>query len=76
MRSIGGLAVSNIGCPHGHGGARVTRESRMMEERNAVVTTTTKKIMETGVELEKSEAYAIAQDGFVRRFRVSKWNQT
>ena len=76
MRSIGGLAISNIGCPHGQGGARVTRESRMMEERNAVVTTTTKKIIETGVELEKSEAYAIAQDGFVRRLTVSKWNHT
>ena len=39
----------------------------MMEERNAVVSAATMRIMETGVELKKPEAYAMAQDGFVRR---------
>ena len=67
MRIDGGLASSNMGCPHGHGGARVTRESRMMEERNYVVSAASKAIMDMGVELEKTEADALAQEGFVRR---------
>ena len=67
MRSGGGLASARVGCPHSQGGGRGTRESKMMEERNAVVSAATMRIMETGVELEKPEAYAMAQDGFVRR---------
>ena len=67
MRATEGLARTNMGCPHSRGGARVTRESRMMAERNAVVAAATKMIVETGAELEKAEAYAMAQDGYVRR---------
>ena len=39
----------------------------MMEERNAVVAAATKMIIKNGIELEKAEAHAIAQHGFVRR---------
>ena len=56
-----------MGCPYGHGVARVTKESKMMEERNAVVAAATKMIIKNGIELEKTEAHAIAQHGFVRR---------
>ena len=67
MRSDGGLASARMGCPHSRSGGRGTRESRMMEERNAVVSAATMRIMESGVELERPEAYAMAQEGFVRR---------
>ena len=68
MRSGGGLASARMGCPHSRqGGGRGTRESKMMEERNAVVSAATMRIMETGVELGEPQAYAMAQDGFVRR---------
>ena len=43
----------------------------MMAERNAVVAAATKMIVETGLELEKAEAYAMAQDGYVRRSTIS-----
>ena len=67
MRANEGVVIPNMGCPHGHGGARVTKESKMMEERNAVVAAATKMIIKNGIELEKAEAHAIAQHGFVRR---------
>ena len=70
MRAAGGLTLASAGCPHGQGGARVTRESRMMEERNAVVAAATDLMIETGVGLESAEAYALAQDGFVRRLTI------
>ena len=63
------LARANLGgCPHGHGaGPRVTRESRMMEERNAVVSRAAKMMIETGLEKEHEEAHAMAQYGYVKR---------
>ena len=45
----------------------MTRESRMMEERNAVVSKAAMRMIETGLEKENEEAHAMAQDGYVRR---------
>ena len=61
-----GTIRSHEGCPFGHGGKQ-TRESKQMEERNAVVTATTKMLLEAGVETDEAEANAMAQEGYVRR---------
>ena len=46
---------------------KVTKDSRLMEERNAVVSTAAKMMLRSGIETDKAEAYARAQEGYVRR---------
>ena len=61
-----GKPRTNTGCPFGHAGKQ-TRESKQMEERNAVVAVTAKMLLEAGVETDKAEANSMAQEGYVRR---------
>ena len=44
-----------------------TRDSKMMEERNAVVKAATKLMLSTGMETNEAKAYARAQEGYIRR---------
>ena len=46
---------------------KVTKDSRMMEERNAVVNTAAKMMLRSGIETDMAEAYSRAQEGYVRR---------
>ena len=46
---------------------KVTKDSRLMEERNAVVNTAAKLMIKSGTETDKVEAYARAQEAYVRR---------
>ena len=47
--------------------AKVTKDSKLMEERNAVVSAAAKMMLRAGVEASEEEAYARAQEGYVRR---------
>ena len=44
-----------------------TRDSKMMEERNAVVGAAARMMLRAGAEADKAEAFARAQEGYVRR---------
>ena len=46
---------------------KATRDSKLMEERNAVVKAATKMLLGTGMETNEAKAYARAQEGYVRR---------
>ena len=47
--------------------AMVTKDSKLMEERNAVVSAAAKMMLRAGVEASEEEAYARAQEGYIRR---------
>ena len=47
---------------------KVTRDSKLMEERNAVVNAATKMMLSTGLEMSEAKAHARAQEGYVRRY--------
>ena len=47
--------------------AKVTRDSKLMEERNAVVSAAAKMMLRAGVEASEAKAFARAQEGYVRR---------
>ena len=49
-----------------------TPESRLMEERNAVVSATARMMLERGIAADEREAYSKANEGFVRRYRASQ----
>ena len=66
------LSRANSGCPHSHGGGKVTKESKLMEERNAVVVATAKMMIESGVETDMAEARVKAQEGYVRSLLHSR----
>ena len=44
-----------------------TKDSKMMEERNAVVSAAAKMMLRAGTESSEAEAFARAQEGYVRR---------
>ena len=44
-----------------------TRDSKMMEERNAVVSAAARMMLRAGAEADEAEAFARAQEGYVRR---------
>ena len=47
---------------------KVTKDSKLMEERNAVVNAATKMMLSRGLETSEAMANARAQEGYVRRF--------
>ena len=47
---------------------KVTKDSKLMEERNAVVNAATKMMLSTGLETSEAKAHARSQEGYVRRF--------